>query len=226
MALVDQKLLFAKYRKYANLISAIRKDMKRVGLTLWEKPNTNLRSSCQTKLNWANTPSDVMDAIFGNSEKVRKSRYLQDRPDKAWAALGAVLSEAVQSDGGAHPKIHPGMPPFPPESGDSAAWREWTEAVVEQSICRPLGLDTPAKDLIDGWNASYEFTSAVDGINSMLKTLCDFSDGKISVEDAEKRIDEGSYRAMYFRDEYVKKGLQSAQENEGKNAPTNRLGRT
>ena len=136
--------------------------------------------------------------------------------------MGAVMSEAVQSSGAAHP----GMPPFPPESDDSAAWREWEEAVVEQGICRPLGLDMTAKELIDGWSSNYEFTKSVEEIKSMLETICDFSSGKISVEDAEKRIDDSSYRALYFRDEYVKKGLCSAQEKGERTAPTDRLGRT
>jgi len=131
------------------------------------------------------------------------------------------MADAITSDGmpsGAHPKIHPGIPPFPPESDDSAAWREWQEAVVEESICRPLGLDMTAKELIDNWESSYEFKSADNEIKSMLSTVCDFADGKISVEDAEKRIDDGSYRTMFFRDEYLKKGLQSAQEKEGQTA--------
>jgi integrase len=221
-----QGLLFVKYRKYANLIAAIRRDMKRAGLTLWAKPNTNLRSSCQTKLDWANVPTGIMDAIFGNSEKVRKSRYLQDRPDESWAELGALMSEAVQSNGAAHPKIPPGMPPFPPESDDPEEFQKWTESVIEQGICRPFGLKMSAKELMDEWNSSYEFTKGVEELNSMLEMVCDFSNGKISVEDAEKRIDDSSYRAMFFRDEYVKKGLQLSQESGGQTAPTDRLGRT
>jgi len=46
----------------------------------------------------------------------------------------------------------------------------------------------------------------------MLSTISDFCQGKISVEDAEERIDDSSYRAMFFRDEYLKKGLHLAQE--------------
>ncbi|MDR0329003.1 MAG: hypothetical protein LBI05_11990 [Planctomycetaceae bacterium] len=83
-----------------------------------------------------------------------------------------------------------------------------------------------AKDLLAKWESSYEFTSASDEITSMLSTICDFSEGKISVEEAEKRIDDGSYRAMFFRDEYLKKGLHLAKEKEGEVAPSDRLGRT
>ena len=46
------------------------------------------------------------------------------------------------------------------------------------------------------------------------------------LEDAEKRIDDSSYRAMFFRDEYLKKGLHMAKEKEGQNPPLIRSGRT
>ena len=97
---------------------------------------------------------------------------------------------------------------------------------MKESICRPLGLDMTAKELIDNWESSYEFKSADNEINSMMSTICDFFNGNISVEDAEKRIDDSSYRAMFFRDEYLTKGLHMAKEKEGQNPPLNRSGRT
>jgi hypothetical protein len=52
-----------------------------------------------------------------------------------------------------------------------------------------------------------------------MSTICDFSEGKISEEEADKRIDDGSYRAMFFRDEFVKKGLQKLPKKEGEKTP-------
>ena len=53
----------------------------------------------------------------------------------------------------------------------------------------------------------------------MLSKISDFCEGKISVEDAEKRIDDSSYRAMFFRDVYLKKGLHLVQEKGGDESP-------
>ena len=130
------------------------------------------------------------------------------------AAVGGAGGSAACAPFGA-----PFLPPFPPESDDEAEWQKWTEAVVEQGICRRLGLDIPAKKLLEEWESSYEFMSACKEINSMMSTICDFANGKISVEDAEKRIDDGSYRAAFFRDEYLKKGLHLAKEKEEELSP-------
>ena len=98
-------------------------------------------------------------------------------------------------------------------------WQKWAEAVLERGFCRPLGLDIPAETLLKEWGESYEFVSACKEITSMMSTICELVDGKISVEDAEKRIDDSSYRAMFFRDEYLKKGLHLAKEKEEEPSP-------
>jgi integrase len=158
----DQEGVFAKYRNYQQVCQAIKRDAKRAGLTLWPKFFTNLRSSCQTRASWNGCSDTVMDAMFGNSPKVRKKHYIQDRPDEAYAALGDFLSGKHGSE-----KAPPDFPPFPPETDDPAELRKWAEAVVEKTICRPLGVNMSGKDMIDGWESSHDCEQAIGEINSM-----------------------------------------------------------
>ena len=96
---------------------------------------------------------------------------------------------------------------------------------MEQGTRQLFGLDMSGKELLDSWESSYELKEGFGELSSMISTVCDFANGKISEEEAEKRIDDHSYRAAWFRDEALKKAFRSAQENEEKNAQT-RLGRT
>ncbi|GHT36334.1 hypothetical protein FACS189427_07740 [Planctomycetales bacterium] len=98
-----QEYLFEKYRqvktsgkiKFVNIGALIRKKMKRAGVPFWEKLFINLRSSCMTdkeRLGWSRS---LMDAVFGNSERIRLKHYIQPLPDEEYAALGNVKTFQV-----------------------------------------------------------------------------------------------------------------------------------
>ena len=92
-----QVYVFEKYRKSRNLGKLIKDHMARADLKPWEKFFINLRSSCQTDKEALGWSRSVMDAVFGNSERIRIQHYLQPMPDVDYAALGRVV--------GAGPKV-------------------------------------------------------------------------------------------------------------------------
>ncbi|MDR2704304.1 MAG: phage integrase SAM-like domain-containing protein [Planctomycetaceae bacterium] len=83
-----QEYVFAKYRTCKNVGTLIKKKMQKAGLKIWEKFFVNLRSSCITdkeRLRWSRSS---MDAVFGNSEAIRLTHYIQPMPDDEYAQLG------------------------------------------------------------------------------------------------------------------------------------------
>lgn len=83
-----QVYVFEKYRNCRNPAVLIKDYMVKAGLVPWEKFFTNLRSSCQTDKEREGYSRSEMDAIFGNSEKIRQQHYIQPLPDVEYAALG------------------------------------------------------------------------------------------------------------------------------------------
>ena len=210
VAPAEQVYLFERYRHCTNPGELVKKIMKRAGMKPWVKFMHNQRRTFINDLLTSGWSEHDITAVCGNTPDVREVFYYFKLSKDKLAAMGG----AGESSG-----AHPSAPPFPPESDDAAEWRKWQETAVEKLFCRPFGLNMSAKELIDTWESSYEFKSADNELRSMLSTICDFSDGKISIAEAEKRIDDHSYRAMFFRDEYLKKGLRLAQEMGGKNSP-------
>jgi len=216
----EQVYVFEYYR-LKNPVKLIQDHLERAGVARWKQFMHNQRRSFindLVDLGWSE--SDIT-AVCGNTPEVRELFYYFKRSKEQLAAMGG----AGGSSSGLSRSAPPFAPPFPLESDDSVEWRQWQEAVVETTICRPFDLSIPAGELLDSWESSYELKQACEEINSMMTTICDFSEGKISVEEADKRIDDHSYRAAWFRDEGLKKALCSAQEK-GANCPKSRLGRT
>lgn len=86
----EQEFVFVKYRTCKNIGTLIKKKMLKAGLKVWEKFFINQRSSCQTdkeRLGWSRS---YMDAVFGNTEKIRLQHYIQPLPDDDYAKLGQV----------------------------------------------------------------------------------------------------------------------------------------
>jgi integrase len=207
-----------EFRERSNsfIATEVKKIMKRAGMEPWKKFMQNQRRSFIWDLKKAGWAESDITAICGNTPDVRKIFYYYNRSVDELAAMGNASGSK---------SAPPSAPPFPPESGDSAEWRQWAEVVVEQGTRQLFGLDMSGKELLNSWESSYELKEGFGELSSMISTVCDFANGKISEEEAEKRIDDHSYRAAWFRDEALKKAVRSAQENEEKNAQT-RLGRT
>ncbi|MGL4593267.1 MAG: tyrosine-type recombinase/integrase [Thermoguttaceae bacterium] len=102
----DSPFLFSRMRNCKNLGEMVKKSMRQSRLQAWPKFFNNLRSSCITdkeRLGWSRS---VMDAVFGNSEAIRLSHYVQPMPDADYGRLGGVSmsgvvggsSSAVESD--------------------------------------------------------------------------------------------------------------------------------
>ena len=207
--------LLTEYRDCTNVGELVKDYMRRAGLKPWVNFMNNQRKSFINDLVDKGWQERDITAVCGNTEDVRKLFYYFKIEKDKLAAMGG----AGGSSSWAHPSAHPFVPPFPPESDDSAEWQRWSESVIEGTFKHRLGLDVSAKDVIAEWESSHECTSVANELTSMLSTISDFIEGKISVEDAEKRIDDSSYRAMFFRDEYLKKGLHLAQEKRGEESP-------
>ncbi|GHT20073.1 hypothetical protein FACS1894189_9010 [Planctomycetales bacterium] len=58
--------------------------INRAGVPVWEKLWINCRSSCITDLSDLHYSEKTLDAIFGNSEAVRKKHYIQFEKEKAY----------------------------------------------------------------------------------------------------------------------------------------------
>jgi integrase len=87
----DKEFVFERYRKHTNIGTMIKKRLLKCGIEVWEKFFVNLRSSCisdKERLGWKDS---VMNAVFGNSQKVRLVHHIQPLPDDEYAKLGQIF---------------------------------------------------------------------------------------------------------------------------------------
>ena len=213
-----QEYLFEHYRQCTNLGEVIKDYVFRAGLEPWPVFMHNQRRSFIKDLVDKGWSEHDITCVCGNTQEVRRLFYYFKRTKDELATMGG----AGGSTTGAPPSAPHFDLPFPPEGNDPAELKKWEEAVVAKAIYPFTGGKVSASEVVESLDSSYEIKMAMNEVNAMFSTFDDFFNGKITIEEGDERIDDGSYRALLFRDKYVKKSLREIaelKEKEGGNAP-------
>ena len=200
----NQEFVFAKYRNHSNVREAIRKEMKRVGLTLWAKPFTNPRAACQTKMYRAGCSEDFMDSFFGNSEKVRRAHYIdpeaESLSDEEYLARMCAIRTGQVSGGVV----------CAPALGETD--RELCERIWGM-VGEGFGLPMSGKELLEGFLDSNEYVSALNDLNSISAIACDYNKKKITDHQFRSKLKKHLKRIAQDASDFVDEGFEKMEQS-------------